>query len=414
MKDKILERFLRCVKIDTRSDYESETFPSSERQWDLLRLLKDEMVSMGLHDVELDHYGYLTATLPANQPAKGVPVVAFIAHVDTSPDVPGEVVKPLVHRDYNGEDIVLSGNTAEIIKVTENPNLGRCKGDTLITSDGASLLGADDKAGIAEILSAVEYLQAHPEIPRGTIKIAFTPDEEIGKGTLHFDVEKFGADFAYTMDGGDLGEIENETFTASSATLTVKGHNVHPGYAKDKMVNAVRITAELLTHLPADMAPETTEKREGYIHPNNLKGDVSEVTVSFILRDFSLEGVEQKKALLQDICARMRERYPKADIILKTEDQYKNMIYKLNEEPRVVEFALEAVRRCGLEPRLKFIRGGTDGAQLCFKGLLTPNVFAGGQNIHSKQEWVSLEWMEKASETILHLVQIWYEKTHTA
>lgn len=411
MREKIVERFLRYVKVDTRSDYESGTFPSTDKQWDLLRQLKNEVEELGLHDVELDSHGYLTASLPANAPAKGVPVVAFLAHVDTSPDVTGTDVKPTFHENYAGNDIVLPGDPEEVIRVDENPNLKRCKGHTLITTDGTTLLGADDKAGIAETLTAVEYLMNHPEIKHGPVRVAFTPDEEIGKGTLHFDVEKFGADYAYTVDGGDLGEIENETFTAASATVTVKGHNVHPGYAKDKMVNAVRVAGRLVDLLPKEMAPETTEKKEGYIHPNTFRGDVSEVTINLILRDFLMEGIEEKKTLIKEICDRVSAEWPKASIDVTFEDQYKNMVYKLNEEPRVVEYAMEAVRRIGLEPKLKFIRGGTDGAQLCFKGLLTPNIFAGGQNFHSKQEWVSVEWMEKATETIVNILQIWYEKT---
>ena len=409
MRKELLESFLRYVRIDTRSDYESNSFPSTEKQWNLLNLLKDELEAMGLAEVNLDRHGYLTATLEATPGRESVPTIAFIAHVDTSPDVTAENVQPQIIEAYSGGDIELPGNKSEIIYASDNPNLEKCVGDTIVTSDGTTLLGADDKAGIAEIMTAVRHIKNHPEMDHGRIRLAFTPDEEIGKGTDHFDVEGFGADYAYTMDGADLGEIENETFTAAEATIKILGYNVHPGYAKDKRVNAVRIAGHLLSSLPSDMGPATTEGREGYIHPNSVQGNVSEVVIKLIIRDFSIDGVEDKKKMLEDICNRIRQDYPKATVELELKDQYKNMIYRLNEEPRVVEYAMEAVRRTGIEPKLQSIRGGTDGAQLCFKGLLTPNIFAGGQNFHSKREWVSLQWMEKACETIIHLVQIWNE-----
>lgn len=409
-RKRIVDRFLHYVQLDTQSDPESQTFPSTEGQWDLLRHLKEELEALGLREVVLDQHGYLKGTLPSNHPSQGVPILCFIAHVDTSYEVSGKGVKPQIITNYDGKDIHLPGDSDQVIKVEENPNLKKVIGHDLITSDGTTLLGADDKAGIAEIMTMLEYFVQHPEIPRGTIKVLFTPDEEIGKGTEHLDVASLGADYGYTVDGSTLGEIENETFTAAGGKIIVKGYNVHPGYAKDKLVNAARILGELMVGFPFDEAPETTEEREGYYHPLSLKGDVSQGELQFILRDFEVEGMEKKKNYLRDLVEKIKKKYPKASIELEINDQYKNMRYILEKHPKVVNYALEAVRRAGVEPKLQFIRGGTDGAQLCYKNLPTPNIFAGGQNFHSKQEWISIQWMEKAVATLIELVKIWYEK----
>lgn len=408
MKEKILERFLRYVKVNTRSMEGSDSYPSSACQWDLLKILKKEMEEMGLTEIELDKYGYLFGTLPANV-KKSVPAICFISHVDTSPEVSGENVKPIVHKNYKGGDIKLPLEN-QMIKYSENPELAKVKGNTIITSSGDTLLGADDKAGIAEILTAIEYLIQHPEIKHGKIRILFTPDEETGQGTKYLELNKIGAKFAYTVDGSSLGEVENETFNAAAMTLIAKGYNVHPGYAKDKMVNAIRALTHFISLLPSKKSPENTEKREGYIHPLSIQGDVSEAKVKIILRDFEWEGIEEKKNYLEKLKDIVQEIYPKTKLELQFEEQYRNMRYYLEKNPEVVNYAIEAVKRLKIKPVLKYIRGGTDGSALTLKGILTPNIFAGGQNFHSKQEWISLEWMELATKTIIEIIKIWEEK----
>ncbi len=410
MKEKILERFLRYVKVKTSSKEGSDKYPSTDCQWDLLNLLKKEMEEMGVVEIELDQYGYLFGTLPSNS-LKEVPPICFIAHVDTSPEVSGEGVEPIVHKNYQGQDIVLPKDPEQVIKFEENLELSKVIGHTIITSSGDTLLGADDKAGIAEILTAIEYLIENPNIKHGKVRILFTPDEEVGAGTKYLDLNKIGANFAYTVDGGSLGEVENETFNAASMTLTAKGYNVHPGYAKDKMVNALRAVSHFLALLPPEKSPEKTEKREGYIHPLSIQGDVSSAKVKMILRDFEWEGIEEKKAYLEKLKDVVQEIYPKTKLELQFEEQYRNMRYHLEKNPEVVNFAIEAVKRLKIKPELKYIRGGTDGSALTLKGILTPNLFAGGQNFHSKQEWISLEWMELASKTILEIIKIWEEKS---
>ena len=409
MKETVLDRFLRYVKVNTRSQEDSETYPSTSCQWDLLRMLEGEMKTLGLLDVKLDRWGYCLGTLPANSPKK-VPTVAFLAHVDTSPEVSGEGVKPVLHQNYQGGDIVLPGDPEQVINVSENPNLARQVGHTIITADGTTLLGSDDKAGIAEIMTLVDHLASHPEIKHGPIRVGFNPDEEVGMGTAHLEVAAVAADYAYTVDGGELGEIENETFNAAGATLTVRGFNVHPGYAKDKMVHAGRIAARFVEMLPALAAPETTEKRQGYWHPLSIQGDVSEATVKMILRDFEWPGIEAKVKYLEHCVEVLRAQFPKAAIELAWKEQYRNMRYPIDQDPRVVENAMEAVRRSGAEPLLHFIRGGTDGSALTLKGLLTPNIFTGGHNFHSKQEWNSVEWMEKAVQVLVETVKVWEER----
>lgn len=406
-----VERFLKYVKYDTQSSEESNTFPSTEKQKILGAELVKELQEMGLKDAQMDECGYVTATLEANTDKK-VPVLGLIAHLDTSPDVTGENVKPIIHYNYQGGDIKLPGDTSIVITVEDNPDLKNKIGHDIITTDGTTLLGADDKAGIAEIFDAINYLIQHPEIKHGKIRICITPDEEIGSGTKYFDVKKFGADYAYTVDGEQLGEIENETFCADSVTITITGRNIHPGYAKNKMVNSVKIAAELIEKLPKDrMSPETTEKREGYVHPHIINGGVEQTVIKFLIRDFEENGLKEKEDYLKNLCNEISNKYPKSKIDLKIDESYRNMRYILDQYPFVIEYAKEAIRRAGIEPKLSIIRGGTDGARLCFMGLPTPNLFAGGHSFHSKREWISIQDMQKAVETIINLVQVWAEKS---
>ncbi len=410
----VVERFLRYVRIHTTSVDNVECYPSSERQKDLCRLLVQELQALGLTDAAMDENGYVMATLPANVPpeeAARIPVIGFLAHVDTYPEVSGENVKPQVHKNYDGGDIRYPGDPELVLRVAENPELAHFQGDDLITSDGTTLLGADDKAGVAEIMGALEYMVAHPEFRHGTLRVAFTPDEEVGGGTKFFDVQKFGAKYAYTMDGDYPGTVESETFCADTAIVTVHGKDVHPGYAKGKMVNAARVAAWFITRFREDALPETTEGRQGYLHPYQVEGNVSKVRVTILLRDFEVKGLKKKAQWLRSAIRRTEKRFPGAKLELEVKESYRNMVYKLNEHPQVMEHAVAAVKRAGLEPILKAIRGGTDGARLSFMGLPTPNIFAGGMNFHSKQEWVAAGALRKAVETILHLVTIWREES---
>jgi tripeptide aminopeptidase len=372
------------------------------------------MKSIGVNEVRLTGHGYVFATLPSNLPANQphtVPAIGLIAHVDTSPDVSGANVKPLIHENYRGETITLPADKNQVIDPGQNPALKDCLGHDIITADGTTLLGADNKAGLAEIMTAAEYLLNHPEIPHGEIKIAFTVDEEVGCGTDHFDLNEFGAKYAYTIDGETAGEIEDETFCADTVEVHVYGINVHPGYAKNKMVNALKVAADFLERLPKDsLSPETTEKREGYVHPNSLSGNVEKVEIKMLIRDFTVEGLKEKEKFLEKIRDEVLKDRPNAGIDLKVIESYRNMKYVLEKYPFVTDYALEAVRRSGIKPVKNLIRGGTDGSRLSFMGLPTPNVFTGGHNFHSKQEWISAQDMEKAAETILHLVQIWAER----
>jgi tripeptide aminopeptidase len=413
-KESLLERFDRYVRIDTQSTEDSETYPSTKKQWNLINLLCNELKALGISDASVDKFGYVTGTIPANidpARAKRVPTIAFLAHVDTSPAITGADVKPVVHTNYQGGDIVLPGDTTQIISPAEYPNLEkRYIGMDIVTSDGTTLLGADDKAGVAEVMTAIDVFRQNPDVKHGTLRIAFTPDEEVGMGTKFFDVEKFGADYAYTMDGGPLGEIEFETFNAFQAVVTIQGVGVHPGYAKDKMVNAIRIMADIVSRLPRNLSPETTEEREGYIHPYEFSGQTENAKVKILLRDFEMADIEQKKTLLGKVVSEVRALYPKATIDLEIKEQYLNMRYPIEKEPKILRYAEEAIRRCGVEPHTKVIRGGTDGARLTYMGLLTPNLFAGGEAFHSKIEWVPVQVMEKAVETIVHLSAVWAEK----
>lgn len=411
----VLDRFLRYVKIDTQSQEGVEDrYPSTEKQKDLLRLLVDELVDLGLDDARMDEYGYVMATLPSNvpedHPAHGkMPVIGLISHVDTSPEVSGKEVKPVLHENYQGGDITLPGDESVVIRAAENPHLAENIGGTIITSDGTTLLGADDKAGVAEIMTALAALKEDPSILHGTVRIGFTPDEEVGNGTKFFDVEKFGADLAYTIDGGEVGEVEDETFNAMAATFRIKGINVHPGYAKNKMVNAVRIMTEIVGMIPPTIAPETTEDRIGYLHPHHIKGSVEEAELKVLIRDFTMEGMGVKVNILENIAELQRARYPRADIDLGVKESYRNMVFKLNEDPKVVEIAIKAVERAEIPVKKAIIRGGTDGAMLSYKGLLTPNIFTGGINFHSKREFVPLESMEAAVRAIVELLKLYVE-----
>lgn len=415
MDKEILERFFRYVKIDTQSQEDvTDRYPSTAKQLDLAKILVKELIDLGLKDAAMDEFGIVMATLPSNlapTEAARVPVIGLLAHLDTSPEVSGKDVKPIIHQNYRGGDIKLPGDPNVIIRQSENPILAEKIGEDIVTSDGTTLLGADDKAGIAEIMSFLSYLQKHPDIKHGTLRIAFTPDEEVGAGTDHFDVKKFGADFAYTVDGETVGEIEIETFNASAGIFTVHGINVHPGYAKGKMVNAIPIAAEIVRLIDREPSPATTEKREGYLHPYVIEGGVEKVTLRVLLRDFDADGIRAKSVRLNEIRDQVAAQFPRARVELEVKESYKNMYVKLAENPKVIEYALEATRRAGIQPKTQIIRGGTDGAKLCFLGLPTPNIFTGGHNFHSKQEWISVQDMEKTVATLVNLVQVWVEKS---
>lgn len=414
-RESLLERFKRYVQIDTRSEEDSEAVPSTPVQFDLLRLLQKELLELGVKDASIDDKGYVYGTVPSNlteEETTKVPVIGFIAHADTTPSVTGTGVKPVVHADYRGGDITLPGDSSQVIRVSEYPNLEKkYKGMDIVTSDGTTLLGADDKAGIAEIMTAIDMLNRNPDIKHGTLKIGFNPDEEVGRGADHFDVEKFGAEFAYTIDGGPLGEIEYETFNAFSAIVDVQGHGVHPGYAKGKLVNAIRIVSDFISRLPIEMSPEMTEQREGYIHPYVIEGQNEAVKLKMLLRDFEMAGIDEQKKILEAIVRQVQTLHPKSTIKMEFKEYYRNMRYKIEEEPRLVKYAEEAIRRVGVEPHHELIRGGTDGSRLSYMGLPCPNLFAGGEAIHSKLEWVPVQVMEKATETIIHLANIWAERS---
>jgi len=415
-RESLLNRFARYVSIDTQSSESSQTYPSTEKQKDLLRVLVSDLAEAGLGDAAMDEWGYVMATLPSNlppgHPSLGkVPTIGFLAHVDTYHEMSGKDVKPQVHRDYDGGDIVLPGDPSVVIRAAEEPELAACKGMTIITANGTTLLGADDKAGVAEILEALWRLKEDPSRLHGTIRVAFTPDEEVGRGTEHFDVKKFAADFAYTVDGSGVGELEDETFCADSAHVTVTGADVHPGYAKGKMVNAVRVLADLIMALPPDRTPETTEARQGYLHPINVGGNVSEAKAHLLVRDFTEEGLRELESVLQDAADRTGRKYPGSKVAVEIKESYRNMRYVINAHPEVVDYAEEAIRRTGLTPKRTSVRGGTDGSRLSYMGLLTPNLFDGSMNFHGKKEWIPLEWMEKAVETILSVLDVWVQKS---
>ena len=407
----LLERFLRYVRVDTRSDEDSSSSPSTEKQKDLARILEDELKDLGLENVRMNEWGYVFATLPSTLTEGHPPVatIGLIAHLDTYFGTSGKDVKPQLIENYSGDDIRISDELT--LKVEDNPNLSECVGHTIIHTDGTTLLGADDKAGIAEIMTALDWMIGHPEFLHPEIRVGFTTDEEIGRGTEHFDVEEFGADYAYTLDGSDLGEIEDETFCADTAILKITGLDVHPGYAKGKMANALRFAAAVIEGLDEEHLPETTEARESYLHPYTMSGDVSSAELKLLVRAFTVDELKEREAHLEDVIREVGECFPLAKTELLLEESYRNMGYKIQEDSKVLDYALEGVRLLGIEPKRQAIRGGTDGARLSFMGLLTPNIFAGGQNFHSISEWVSLEWMTAATETILSILSVWVEKS---
>jgi tripeptide aminopeptidase len=415
MNESALDKFIRYAKIDTQSKDDVEDYPSTRKQFDLLNLLVQELKELGLQDTHIDKYGYVMATvksnLPRDHPAFGkVPAVGFIAHVDTSPSASGANVRPQVFT-YTGGDIVLPGDTSVVIRTSENPELQHNIGKTIVTSDGTTLLGADDKAGVAIIMKAVQTLVTTPSILHGDIRIAFTPDEEVGNGTKFFDIDAFGARFAYTVDGDTPGELTKETFSADSAVITVYGRNIHPGSAKNIMVNSIRAMADLIVRMPKDMAPETTEGYEPYIHPHIVEGEEARSTLKLLLRDFDTEGLKKQAEILRKIIAEVQPLHPKARFELKITESYRNMRYGVEKEPRGLDALWEATRRVGLEPKWVPIRGGTDGSRLTERGLPTPNIFTGGQNYHGPTEWLSVEGMEKSIETVVRLAEIWVEKS---
>jgi tripeptide aminopeptidase len=406
----VTERFLRYVTIDTQSDPESPTCPSTEKQKDLGSLLAAELKDMGLADAHLDAHGYVYATIPANTDKK-VPVICFCSHMDTSPDCTGRNVKPQIVRNYQGGDIILPGDPSQIIRAAEHPALKDQIGHDIVTTDGTTLLGADNKAGVAEIMDAAQFLVRNPQVKHGTIKILFTPDEEIGRGVDKVDLKKLGADFAYTIDGESAGQIEDETFSADAASIITQGVSTHPGFAKGKMEHAIKIAAGIVERLPKNTcSPETTEGKEGFLHPIGISGALEQTTIGFIVRDFTVAGLKEKEALLERIVKDVMKDYPRSTYRMEVKEQYRNMKEVIDRHPEMVDYAIEAIRRAGLTPERNSIRGGTDGSRLSFMGLPCPNIFAGEHAFHSRLEWVSRQDMEKAAETIVHLAMIWEER----
>ncbi|MVA79077.1 peptidase T [Agrobacterium vitis] len=409
MPDTILDRFLRYVVIDTQSDPESTSQPSTEKQKNLGHVLVSELLSMGLSDAHLDEHGNVYATIPANVD-RPVPVICFCSHMDTAPDFTGTNVKPQLLKNYQGGDIVLSGDANQIIRVSNNPQLNSQIGHDIVTTDGTTLLGADDKAGIAEIMTAAQFLIDNPHIRHGAIKILFTTDEEIGRGADKVDLKKLGAAFGYTMDGSTVGEIENETFSADGVEITITGVAIHPGTAKGRMENAIKIASAIIARLPKDQTPETTEGRQGFIHPTDISGSMDEAHLKFIIRDFVDEGLTQKEALLEEITRDVMRDYPGSTYTFEVKQQYRNMKVVLDQYPMVMDNLEEAVRRVGLTPVLHSIRGGTDGSRLSFMGLPCPNIYTGGHAYHSPLEWISVQDMEVAVKTIVELAKVWEER----
>ena len=405
--EQLIDRFLRYVSVDTQSNPESESQPSAAKELDLLKMLKDELEAMGV-EAELDEYGYVMATIPSNC-GKDVPAVGFIAHVDTAPDASGKDIKPQIIKDYDGGDIALKGVEGLYLKVEDFPEMKDYEGQTLITTDGTTLLGADDKAGVAEIMDAVQYIIEHPELKHGKICIGFTPDEEIGRGVVKFDVEKFGADYAYTMDGGAIGELEYENFNAASASVKIQGSNLHPGYAKGKMKNAILIGMELNSLLPVEQRPEYTCGYEGFFHIIGFNGSVEEATFSYIIRDHDMDLYEKRKQTMQECVDFINKKYGEGTASVEIKHQYYNMRKMVEPHYHIIEKAVKAMEMEGIKPRIQPIRGGTDGANLSFKGLPCPNIFAGGHNFHGKLELVLLESMIKASKVILNIISLFAE-----
>lgn len=407
----VLERFLRYVQIDTQSDPNSETFPSTARQRNLSNLLAEELRGLGVADAHVDEHGYVYATIPSNSGKKDIPVICFCSHVDTSPDVTGENVKPIVHRNWDGSDIILPDDHSQVLRIGELHDLDQQIGNDIVTASGTTLLGADNKAGVAEIMAAAEHLLANPQIKHGDIKILFTPDEEVGRGTEKVDLQKLGADFGYTVDGEAIGTLEDETFSADGVKITIHGVSTHPGYAIGKLENALKIAAEILARLPKDrLSPETTQDKEGFIHPVQMEGIQEKAVLSFIIRDFTVAGLHEKEALLKGMMEDVLKGYPNSSGEFKVQEQYRNMKEVLDQHPEVIQNALTAMERVGLSPIQRSIRGGTDGSRLSFMGLPCPNIFAGEHAFHSKLEWVSVQDMEKAVDVIVSLAGVWAEK----
>ncbi|WP_417415448.1 peptidase T [Hoeflea sp.] len=409
MTDTVLDRLLRYVVVDTQSDPESQAQPSTEKQKDLGRVLVAELLALGLDDAHMDEHGNIYATLPANT-EKDVPVICFCSHMDTAPDFTGTGVKPSIVRNYQGGDIQLTGDASRIIRVSEHPDLEHQIGNDIVTTDGTTLLGADDKAGIAEIMTAVATMIANPEIRHGTVRILFTTDEEIGRGADKVDIAKLGAAFAYTMDGGRVGEIDDETFSADGVEIEISGVAQHPGTSKGVMENAIKIACDIVACLPKELAPETTDGRQGFIHPTDITGSMDAANLKFIVRDFTNEGLTDKEALLKSIAEQVIQAYPGSTMRFTVTEQYRNMKQVLDRHPEIMANLTEAVRRVGLEPVTNSIRGGTDGSRLSFMGLPCPNIYTGGHSYHSPLEWISVQDMEKSAETIVELVKVWEER----
>lgn len=405
----VSDRFIRYAKIDTQSDPNSATCPSTMKQKNLGKLLVEELLAIGVTDAEMDEHGYVYATVPSNTEKK-VDTICFCSHMDTSPDCSGENVNPVIHTNYHGQDIVLPNDTTQIIKFAEHPALAEQIGNDIITTDGTTLLGADNKAGVAEIMDAMNYLMTHPEVKHGDIRILFTPDEEIGRGTDKVDMKKLNAKFGYTMDGETLGHIENETFSADSVSIKIYGFPTHPGFAKDKMQHAIKIAAEIINRIPKDKTPETTEKKQPFIHPVAINGGLEMVEIKWIIRAFDTPTLQLLENELEEITKTVLSNYSKCSYEFKVSEQYRNMKDVLDTCRHVVDYAVEAVQRTGVKPVLSSIRGGTDGSRLSFMGLPCPNIYAGEHAFHSKQEWVSVQDMQKATQTIVHLASIWEEK----
>ncbi len=411
LKFTVTERFMRYVTIDTQSDPNSTTCPSTPKQKNLGVLLVNELIAIGLHDAHMDEYGYVYATMPSNSDKKDIPVICFCSHMDTAPDCSGTNVKPIIHKNYRGQDLVLPDDPSQIIRLNEHPDMGNQIGNDVITASGTTLLGADNKAGVAEIMDVCYQLMNHPEIKHGKIRILFTPDEEIGRGVDKVDIKKLGAFAGYTMDGESAGNMENETFSADGAKLVINGVSSHPGFAKGKMQSAIKIAGQIVASLPHNLSPEGTEEMQGFVHPVNISGHVETAEIDFIIRDFDDEKLKDHAGVIRKVTEDVLKQFPGCSYKLSTHEQYRNMKKMLDEHPEIVEYGMEAIRRAGLDAKLCSIRGGTDGSRLSFMGLPCPNIFAGEHAFHSKHEWVSIQDMQKAVETILHLCMVWEEES---
>ena len=412
MQYTVLDRFLRYVKIDTQSDASSKTIPSTEKQKDLGRLLVKELHEIGISDAHLDEWGYVYATIPANTEKTNVPTICFCSHMDTSPDSSGTNVKPIIHKNYDGRDLVLPDDETQIIKMSEHPDLPAQIGNDIVTASGTTLLGADNKSGVAEIMDAATFFMQNPEVKHGKVRILFTPDEEIGRGVDKADMKKLGADFGYTVDGEQLGSMEDETFSADAATINITGVSAHPGFALGKLENAIKIASDIIAGLPKDyLSPETTSGRQGFLHPVTMSAKAEGAQIVFIVRDFQTEKLKEKEDFLQSIIDEVLKNYPNSKAELLITEQYRNMKEVLKEQPLIVEYALDAIKMAGLTPRKGSIRGGTDGSRLSFMGLPCPNIFAGEHAFHSKHEWVSVQDMERAVDVIINICKIWEERS---